>query len=405
MKTQKVVDLLEQKCGESRFTEIVLKIHASGEISELNFVKNDIEEIILPLVQLGLIRVESKYFPIRPIEEKTRYNVFSISYQGEHFVKSILTKFDPAKKVDFIVNKYPPKFLAFMLYSFMSGGEYDEGSEDEYKQLMEKERLSKLADDFKRDMEKLKCAFWIKRHSSKRIEPNERTFIILSEFIEVCGQQIPEEVIDQEMEEFNLANLVESSLLKPQARNEWYEEFIDRIEREELQNLWTSWKEKLSSESVLLDRVVLDANKLRSFLDEKIEKIRVNLIGSSGSEERARTFLKILQDADMALNKSDFSDILAFCEDRKDFSIFISTGYKILHDQLHIRDEEVVDPIRCYFHHGKQDKRHEQNKAKFESFCRNCLISFEPLNGEWQILKDRILEKMVESVKRTKESS
>lgn len=345
-----MVDLLEKKCGESRFMDIVLKLHTAGQITELNFAKTDIEEIILPLTQLGLIEVENKYFAIRPTKEKTRYQVFWISRQGENLVRTIVTKLDISKRVSFLLDKYPPKFLAFMMYAYLGPGGYDEGSEDEYKQLLEKGLLSNLVDDFKKDMEKLKCAFWFGRHSSRRVEPDERTSDILMEFREVFQQRIPKDVVDQEMDEFTLANLIESSFLKPQPKHEWYEEFADRVVRWKLQNLWTSWKEKLASEKILQDQVVLDTSKLRAFLNERIEKIRINLAGSSKSEEKAEAFIKVLQEANIVLSKNDISDLLLSCENRKDFSIFISAAYRVLHDQEHIKDE-VVDPIRSYFHH------------------------------------------------------
>ncbi|MEM2997923.1 MAG: hypothetical protein QW542_03145, partial [Thermoproteota archaeon] len=49
---------------------------------------------------------------------------------------------------------------------------------------------------------------------------------------------------------------------------------------------------------------------------------------------------------------------LSPCEDSSDFSIFISSVYKILHDQLKIKDE-YIDVIRCRFHHDKTDKQQE----------------------------------------------
>ncbi|MEM2050668.1 MAG: hypothetical protein QXZ11_06070 [Thermoproteota archaeon] len=90
---------------------------------------------------------------------------------------------------------------------------------------------------------------------------------------------------------------------------------------------------------------------------------------------------------------------LSPCEDSSDFSIFISSVYKILHDQLKIKDE-YIDVIRCRFHHDKTDKQQEYYEMKFKEFCKSILINYPPASkDEWERLKGKIIEQAIKSLK------
>jgi len=397
MEPQKIIEKIKEKYGEDRFTGIVLKIYAVGTITELNFNQKDIDEIILPLVQLGLLDVDNKYFRERPDENKTRYNLFSVSYKGEKLVKYTLEKFDIPKKVKFFVDNYPPKFLAFAIHFFISQGSYYGSEEEEYEKLLNTELID-LINNFKKDVKKLMCAFLVIEYTSKKAEIEPPALILLPDFRDSLENELPSEIIAKEMDEFDLTDIIESYFLKPQAKKGWYEAFLRNIEKSKLQNLWRDWSEDLTANNVIIGQVVLDAGGLREFLKKKIEKIQSTLVESAGVEKKAQDFLRVLETAKVVLNESDKSDIMACCENRKDFSIFISAMYKILHDHMHIKDPEAMDPIRCYFHHARQDRRHESNILKFQKFCENFLISFEPKNDEWKILKERILERAIEKI-------
>jgi hypothetical protein len=110
---------VEQRVGKELFNKTLLKICSCDDITELNFKTSEIEEIILPLSQVGIIQVKNQYFYERPDQNKTRYHVFSLSSRGKTFVDSRLKELNLSGTVDFFLNKYPPKFLAFCLISVM----------------------------------------------------------------------------------------------------------------------------------------------------------------------------------------------------------------------------------------------------------------------------------------------
>jgi len=389
--------MLAKKSGRDKVVEVILKIYTSSEISELNFSEKDLKEVVLPLTQLDLIKVEKKYFRFRPDENKTRYYIFSISRKGESVIHSILEELNLPKVIDFLMHKYPSKFLAFIAHFFIPDGSYHEEIEKEYQKLLKKGRFTNLIEDFKKDVEKLKCAFWVKEHTSKRVD-SYHTLMILPDFISTLKKTLPKEIVKSEMDEFELVELIEYYFLEPQAHEDWHEEFLDRLETGNLQKLWIDWKEKLTLENIILNNVVIDAGKLRAFLAKKIEKVQRNIAYCSKSEQKIKDFLKSLESTNIVISKSDVSDIMTSCKSRKDFSIFISAIYRILHDQMRIKDK-IIDSIRCYFHHGKQDKRQELNKSRFKKFCKECLIHFEPKGDEWEILKVKVLERAINNVK------
>lgn len=394
-----VIDKILEKVGKERFNKVVLKIYSSEKISELNFNQRDIEEMILPLSQLGIIKVEDHYFYERPDKDKTRYNLFSISHKGKSLVKSILNKLNLHKKVDFFVAEYPSKFLAFVIDCFFPRGNiYYSYNEEEYSNLLRKKELTTFLENFKKDVEKFICGFWVNEHTSKRAIVEPPALILLQDFVDLLKEKVLVEIVDREISEFELVNYVERFFLKPQAKSEWYPEFLGIIETEKKQKIWEDWSKKLKNENTLIEHVVLNSDKLRNFLAKKIEDIQNSLSKRPKEEELTMIFFKTLEIAHVQLNKSDRSDILTTCENRKDFSIFISTIYKIMHDYMHIKDE-TIDPIRCYFHHKKQDKQQEWYKMKFEEFCKDNLISFPPNDDEWRILKEKILERAITILK------
>ena len=392
-------DEILQKFGEKRFNEVILKIYSAGVVSELNFSGKD-KDLILPLSQLGIINVENKYFRERPYEDKTRYDLFSISYKGKAIVDSVLKKLDLANRVGFFASKYPSKFLAFVAHFLITlENEYHIDVEEKYHKLLQKAEFANLLQGFKTDLEKSVCGFWIKEHTSKKLEVYSPTLFLLPEFLSSLKEQFPVEIVETEMNEFYLANYIERFFLQPPSKKEWFEEFLRMVEMEKLQEMWKNWSEELTSKSILADFVVLDPNGLREFLARKIKEIQDLITARTREEENIKCFLKALDQRGIQPNKNDRNYIVSPCRTRKDFSVFVSTIYKILHDHMEIRDAIVIDPIRCYFHHDKQDKQQDWYKRKFEKFCRENLLHFPPKKDEeWRILKEKILERATKKV-------
>jgi len=83
MSNNELIDKIVENVGQEKFDEIILRIYSVRVISELNFDRETIDNIILPLSQLGIIKVEDKYFPPggRPSNGRTRYYLFSISFR------------------------------------------------------------------------------------------------------------------------------------------------------------------------------------------------------------------------------------------------------------------------------------------------------------------------------------
>jgi len=396
-----LINKVIKKFGEEKFNEIILKIYSSKEISELNFDQKEIDEVILPLSQLGLINVENAYFRERPIEHKTRYNLFSFSDKGKIIVESILEKFNLPKRVDVFISKYPLKILAFVAYFLVSGNRYLAYLEEGYHKLLEKAEFTNFIKEFKQDVKEYSCGFLIKEFSSKRAEEYPPTLFVLPEFLSCLRTQLPMEVVERELKEFKLIQYIENYFLKPPTKAEWLKEFLKKVEEEKLQNIWEDWSKKLASENLLIEHVVLDPNGLKKFLTQEIERIQNQFVVRTKMEENVKEFLKTLETMRIQLNDEDKNDILGSCETRKDFSTFISAVYKILHDRMDIKDEKI-DAIRCYFHHDKSDKQQEWYRRNFDEFCKDNLVNFPPRDDEWKILKEKILERATKKTRNMK---
>lgn len=63
MSDNELIDKIVENVGQEKYDEIILRIYSAGVISELNFDRETMDNIILPLSQLGIIKVEDKYFP------------------------------------------------------------------------------------------------------------------------------------------------------------------------------------------------------------------------------------------------------------------------------------------------------------------------------------------------------
>jgi hypothetical protein len=395
MESQSVDKILE-KFGEKKLNEVMLKIYSAEEISELNFNEND-KDMILPLSQLGIINVENRYFYERPDKDKTRYNLFSISYKGKAVIDSILRKLNPPKRVEVFASKYPSKFLAFIThFLIILDNRYSDYEEKEYSKLFQKVEFANLLKDFKIDLEKFTCGFWIKEHTSKKLVPETPTLVLVPEFLDSLKNQLPIEIVKKELDEFHLAIYVERFFLQPPSKREWFEEFLRIVDRDELREMWKSWSAELTPKNILAGFVVLDPNGLRGFLAKKIGDIQSLITARTSEEENIKQFLKALEERGIHPDGNDRIDIASPCRRRKDFSILISAIYKILHDHMHIKDETVIDPIRCYLHHSKQDKQQEWYEEKFKEFCINVLLKFPPENDDdWRILKEKIIERAI----------
>jgi len=152
-------------------------------------------------------------------------------------------------------------------------------------------------------------------------------------------------------------------------------------------------------DGVLMEHIVLDSNELRQFLTEEIRQLQDLFITKGREEEHAVEFLKALEGMHIQLDEDDKSYVLRPCETRQDFALFISAIYKILHDRMKIKNEEI-DAMRCYFHHNKTGKEQEWYEKKFEGFCRVNVISFPPQEDEWRLLKEKVLEQSKVSLSR-----
>jgi hypothetical protein len=397
------VDKILEKVGEKRFNEVILKIYSANVVSELNFDDKD-KDLILSLSQLGIINAESRYFYERPYEEKTHYDLFSISNKGKAIVDSILRKLDLPNRVGFFASKYPSKFLAYVVHFLIAfDNVYNTSEEEEYRRLLQKAEFASLLQDFKKDLEKFVCGFWIKEHSSKKLEVKPPTLFLLPEFLNSLKEQLPAEIVETEMNEFRLAQYVEEFFLRPPTKREWFEEFLRAVEREKLQEMWKSWLEELTSNGIIVDFVVLDPNGLREFLAAKVKGIQDLIATRTRGEENIKRFQKALDHRSIQVNETDRNYILSPCRTRKDFSVFVSAIYKILHDHMQIKDVNVIDPVRCYFHHDKQDKQQEWYKRKFEEFCMENLLHFPPeKDEEWEILKEKIVERAIKRLEQLK---
>lgn len=138
---------------------------------------------------------------------------------------------------------------------------------------------------------------------------------------------------------------------------------------------------------------------LKEFIRQKLKYLRSSFVVRTTTEDKVKEFFKILEKRGIQPKEDEINDILASCETRKDFSAFISAIYKITHDSMKIKDEKIIDPVRCYFHHDKRDKQQEWYKKRFEEFCKDNLLNFPPKEDEWSILKEKVLERALKKIK------
>ncbi|MEM3715475.1 MAG: hypothetical protein QXF82_11060 [Nitrososphaeria archaeon] len=201
------------------------------------------------------------------------------------------------------------------------------------------------------------------------------------------------------MKKLKLVHYIEQYFLNPPISKDWCKKFLDTIEKEGMHDIFEEWSMELESEEILMKCVVLQPDRLKEFLDRKVEEIQEFLIAESRKEELIKEFLEALNRENVKLEEEDKVRMLSPCEDSDSFSNFISSIYKILHDQLKIRDE-YIDAIRCRFHHKKTDKQQEYYEMKFKEFCGSILINHPPANkDEWERLKGKIIEQTVKSLK------
>lgn len=392
---------VEQRVGTESFNRTILKLCSCAEITELNLKRNEIDEIVLPLSQIGIIRVRSQYFYERPDPNKTRYDVFSLSSRGEEFVDSRLKTMNLSGIANLFVDKYPPKFLAFMIhFLFESPYGYDPASEcNEYEKLFEKDEIACLKEEFVTDLEKFSCGFWIKHHTSKRISNEPSILVLLPAFRDQIKKLVPKETVETEIDEVRLACLAESRLLRPSTKEEWYQDFSRIVDNMGVQDMWRDWSNELQAAEILVNHVTLNPVGLREFLAKKIKAVQKLLSSKTPGEMAFDDLFKTLESKGTQMDESERSDIAPTCRTRKDFSIFISAMYRMLHDKRRTKDE-TIDAIRCFFHHDKQDSEQEWYKRKFEEYCRTNMISVPPRNNEWEILRTKTMRKAVESVVR-----
>jgi hypothetical protein len=214
--------------------------------------------------------------------------------------------------------------------------------------------------------------------------------------VESLRQISPASLIEKEMKKIKLVKYMKASFLNPPASIGWYEEFLIRVKDEKMQNIFEEWLKELESQDILMKNVVLHANRLKEFLDEKVERIQELFLPED--KETELQFLKALEKENLDLNEEDRVDILSPCENRQEFSNFISAIYKILHDQLKIKND-YIDAIRCYFHHKKKNEEQKHYEKKFMEFCEANLINWPPKDEDWMRLKIRIVEQALKSLK------
>ena len=136
-------------------------------ISELNFDNETMDNVILPLSQPGVVKVEDKYFPPsgRPSELKTHYYLFSIPSRG--IVDSALERLNLKKIFDIFIDKYPIRLLAFIVFFLTKDYVCSDCLEEEYKSLIKRTGIAQLINAFKQDVEKHHYGFQIKGFQAK----------------------------------------------------------------------------------------------------------------------------------------------------------------------------------------------------------------------------------------------
>jgi hypothetical protein len=400
-----VINKIVEKVGQKKFDEVILRIYSAGTISEVNFDEEIIDNVILPLSQLGIIKAEETYFPPngRPYG-KTHYYLFSISSEGRKIVNSAFERLCLQKKLNVFMDKYTLRLLCFIIHLLVQKNAlalervcywYDDFLEEKYGDLAKEPRIAQLLNEFKQDVQKHECGFLIRGYKSRSIF-GETYLVLIPEFVDSLRQLLPVSSIEKEARRFKLVRLMKASFLNPPPSKEWYEEFLRKVEVEKMQEIFEEWSKELESQGVLIKNVVLQANELRAFLDRKIEEIQQFFL--SGSEEGLEEFLKILEQKNVGLNEEDKVDILSPCESRQEFSNFISSVYKVLHDQLKIKND-YIDAIRCYFHHKKKDEQQKYYEEKFREFCEKNQINWPPKDeDDWRRLKTHIVKQAVTSL-------
>lgn len=232
-----LVDKIQEKIGEEKFKRLILKIYSARVISELNFNKEEIDEAILPLSQLGIIKVEDRYFRERPDKHKTHYNLFSLTDKGKAIAESIMKEVNLPKIVHFFISKYPLKFLAFVVHFLITENKYSRYQEEQYHKLLEESSFADFLQEFKQDLEKHSCGFILKGFTSTSVIGYPATTILLPDFVNYLRKQSPKEIVEKELQEYKLAMYIENYFLKPCTTEDWYDEFLKKVDAEKLKNL------------------------------------------------------------------------------------------------------------------------------------------------------------------------
>jgi len=390
-----------KRAGRDSFYKVLLKIHSAGSVSEVNFSNEEIDKILLPLSQLGIISAEDIYAR----KDHRHFMVFRLLKP----IQEIFVDYNTfvQKKAEFLSRKYSVCFFSFLLkYLLIEKKMHNKFiyfySDYDAKEINEKlpETFSVLQ-DFEKNCMKHFCGFRIYGHSTSYVYSN-REFYLLPELVVKLRNMIPAETGVKLLKRFKVLELINNTFSKPPTDKDWFVKFLKQVDEEGLASIWEVVANEMTKSGILINgRVVVSRKGLIDFIRRELHTIDQKLSEKTKSEELAKILIEKLEKIGRRLPQKERRNLLRKCLSEDDFENFISSLYNITHDALRIKDA-YIDKIRCYFHHLRDNEQQKHFEEVYARFCEETIFHYPPSGDDWEILREKLLERAFKKISETR---